>query len=167
MKRLARIALGLIGVILTTNASSQTPSATISPERFYIDALLLAKRERKVTFEEVQRELLENKVILLDLRSPEEYRHKHLRGATSLPVGEITDASLQRVVGDKERAVVIYCEQQLIPTRRIALTTLGYPTIVELGYKNVRVLEDLWRKSDDPRYWEESQEAPSDSPAPN
>lgn len=48
----------------------------------------------------------DKRMVLLDVRTPEEYRQAHLRGAMLVPVGE-----LQKRIKEipRERAVLVYC----------------------------------------------------------
>ena len=53
------------------------------------------------------RELVANGALLLDVRTPEEFRDRHLEGAVNIPVQEL--AARVSELGAKERAVVVYC----------------------------------------------------------
>ncbi len=53
------------------------------------------------------RELVANGALLLDVRSPEEFRDRHLEGAMNIPVQELT--TRVRELGAKERPIVVYC----------------------------------------------------------
>ena len=48
----------------------------------------------------------DKKVYLLDVRTPDEYRQAHLRGATLIPVNEIERRYFEV---PKDRPVVVYC----------------------------------------------------------
>jgi len=73
--------------------------------------------------------------------SKEEFARAHLRGAVNLPATELTDEALKRLVPTPQTRIVIYCDDNLMPTRRIALTTICNPAIYQLGYHNLYVLE--------------------------
>ena len=53
------------------------------------------------------RELVASGALLLDVRTPEEFREHHLPGAVNIPVHEL--GARIRELGPKERAVVVYC----------------------------------------------------------
>lgn len=53
------------------------------------------------------RALVANGALLLDVRTPEEFREHHVEGAVNIPVQEL--ASRMREVGSHERPVVVYC----------------------------------------------------------
>jgi rhodanese-related sulfurtransferase len=53
------------------------------------------------------RELVAKGALLLDVRTPEEFRDRHLDGAVNIPVQEL--AGRVSELGAKERPVVVYC----------------------------------------------------------
>lgn len=53
------------------------------------------------------RELVANGALLLDVRTPEEYREHHLEGAMNIPVQDLP--SRLRELGAKSRPIVVYC----------------------------------------------------------
>jgi phage shock protein E len=53
------------------------------------------------------RELVARGAVLLDVRTPEEFREEHVPGAVNVPLQELT-ARLGEV-GPRDRTVVVYC----------------------------------------------------------
>jgi phage shock protein E len=53
------------------------------------------------------RELVARGAVLLDVRTPEEFRDEHVPGAVNVPLQELT-ARLDEV-GARDRTVVVYC----------------------------------------------------------
>lgn len=78
----------------------------------------------------------------------DEFALIHLEGAVNLPVTQLTDAALNALVPDNATRLVLYCSDTLFPSRRIALTTIGAPAFIQLGYKNTTLLEQLYQSSD-------------------
>jgi phage shock protein E len=71
--------------------------------------------------------------LLLDVRTPEEYRDGHIAGALNVPVDQV--AARHGVLGiGRDREVVVYCKSG----KRAAL---AQQTLQSLGYRNVRLLE--------------------------
>lgn len=72
-------------------------------------------------------------VIVLDVRTPEEYAEKHIRGSVLLPLDSIgKDAA--RVLPDKKRTILVYCRSG----RRSAiaaqqLLSMGYQSVFDFG----------------------------------
>jgi hypothetical protein len=130
--------------------TSSTNKTEIPPEMFYREAdMLLNQGHLKTVTPKVLAGWLKKKsVVLIDLRSKASYDQAHLRGAVNVPATELTDETLKTVVPTLDTRIVVYCDDTLLPSRRIALTTLGHPAIFQLGYKNVYRLEDLWSSPD-------------------
>jgi phage shock protein E len=53
------------------------------------------------------RDLVARGAVLLDVRTPDEFRDEHLKGALNLPLQEL--AARLDELGSRERAVVVYC----------------------------------------------------------
>lgn len=127
-----------------------TPDAGVKEllaKDFYTQALK-DPAPRQVTAEQLSQWLKDGSVVLVDLRSKEQFAQKHLHGAINLPVTELTDAVVSKLLPRKDVRIVTYCDDQLFPTRRIALTTLGVPSLRRLGYTDVALLENLWMRRD-------------------
>ncbi|MBL9038283.1 MAG: rhodanese-like domain-containing protein [Archangium sp.] len=118
----------------------------ISPRDFYRRALVAPVAV--ATAEQVRAWQKEKAVVVVDLRSKEQFAKQHLAGAINIPATELTDEVVRKLLPDRSARVVAYCDDQLMPTRRIALTTLGVPSLRELGYSRVLVLENLWSRRD-------------------
>ncbi len=72
-------------------------------------------------------------VILVDVRTLEEYEEKRIPGAVLLPVDDISEKA-GSVLPDKDSVIIIYCRSGR--RTRIALEELinmGYKTIYDLG----------------------------------
>ena len=83
---------------------------------------------------EVVEKIQNNKdVILLDVRTPEEYAEIHLENALLLPVGELSANTLANIgLGEdaKDKEIVIYC-------RSGARSKQAYDVMRSLGYTNI------------------------------
>ncbi|HEY6839464.1 MAG TPA: rhodanese-like domain-containing protein [Geobacteraceae bacterium] len=92
-----------------------------------------AAAPRDISSAEAKALLAKNRqVFLLDVRTPEEYRQAHLKGATLIPL-----ADLDRRVGElpKNRTLLVYCA---VGSRsRIAASSLA-----RRGYKEVYNMSD-------------------------
>ncbi len=53
------------------------------------------------------RQLVESGALLLDVRTPEEFRDRHLDGAVNIPVQEL--GGRVHELGAKDRPIVVYC----------------------------------------------------------
>ncbi len=103
------------------------------------------RESRRVTEAEFLRLSKQEGVVVLDTRSAEKYQLLHVAGAKHLNFSDITEASLAKVIGDRETPVLIYCnnnfrdEPAAFPEKRI-VAALNIPTFITLygyGYRNV------------------------------
>lgn len=78
--------------------------------------------------------------VVLDVRTPAEYRDGHLAGALNIPVDEV--AARSGAIGVKrDQELVVYCKSGKRAAR-------ARDTLQSLGYTNVHLLEgsaDAWR----------------------
>lgn len=81
--------------------------------------------------------MLDNKsdLVLLDVRTLEEYKEAHIGGALLLPYDQITASSAAKTLGlDKNKTVIVYCRsgrRNEIAAKTLA--SLGYKKIYDLG----------------------------------
>ena len=96
--------------------------------------------------------------IILDARSQEAFAQGHLEGAVNLPFSDFTQEKLDKLLGERERLILIYCNNNfsddLEPVlKKRAELALNIPTFVNLygyGYRNIYELADVI-STDDPR----------------
>lgn len=90
-------------------------------------------------------------VIVLDARSKDRYDELHIAGAINLSFPDITVASLQSKLPDKNTRILIYCNnnfqnnERAFPTK-VATASLNISTYISLytyGYRNVYELGPL------------------------
>lgn len=71
-------------------------------------------------------------VTILDVRTPEEYSHGHIRGAVNIPVDDI-EARQAELAPFKDGPVIVYCRTGPRALRAIAtLRALGFTDIAHL-----------------------------------
>ena len=94
----------------------------------------LYRSKENLTKEEMK-EILNNNsnVILLDVRSPQEFEEGHLRGAINIPTYELYTQALKRLK-DKDAIIIAYCTVGV--RSKNAINTLR-----KMGYKNLYHLE--------------------------
>ncbi len=122
-------------------------SASVQAEPMTIDQVVEAARA-DVDF--VDRDYLEARragnpaLILLDVRSEEEFAEGHIPGAQSVPRG-IAEFTVAREVRDADAEIIVYCRTG----SRAALVTKA---LLGQGYTNVRAHEgfESWQEADGP-----------------
>lgn len=67
-------------------------------------------RYENINYENAQIILKNNKqVVLLDVRSPQEYREGHLPNAINIPLYDIKQ-KIEKIIPNKEETLIIYCQ---------------------------------------------------------
>ena len=77
------------------------------------------------------RELVANGALLLDVRTPAEFRDRHLDGAVNIPVQEL--AGRVRELGAKERPIVVYCRSGARSASAATLMKNAGYEVVDIG----------------------------------
>jgi hypothetical protein len=119
------------------------------------------RKSRLVNLESFLKMAKDPNVIIIDTRSDEMYKSKHIKGAVHLNFSDFTQKNLARLIKSKDTKILIYCNNNLdkdednFPTKAYvpavsnekALTlALNIPTYINLygyGYKNVYELSEL------------------------
>ena len=89
---------------------------------------------RQITMEEAAVWLEEEQdLVLLDVRTPEEYAEGHLPGAINLPNETISDEP-PSVLPDFDQQILVYCRSGNRSKQAVQkLVQLGYTDVVEIG----------------------------------
>ncbi|MEO9470576.1 rhodanese-like domain-containing protein [Parasphingorhabdus sp.] len=120
------------------------------------------RSERLVTLERFHELAQQPDAIILDTRSAAAFEMGHIAGAVNLPFSDFTDAKLVKVIGDKTRPILIYCNNNFSNNvRPIALKrtplALNIPTFINLygyGYQNIYELNDIVDITDPAVKWQ-------------
>ncbi len=89
--------------------------------------------------------------IILDTRSAEAFAQGHIRGAVNLPFSDFTEETLEEVIGDRQRPIFIYCNNNFaddvapLLLKRVELA-LNIPTFINLygyGYQDIWELDEV------------------------
>ena len=99
--------------------------------------------------------------VILDTRSAAAFRSGHIKGAINLPFSDFTEDKLAMVLGRKDRAILIYCNNNfrdnVFPVmRKSAPLALNIPTFINLygyGYEDIYELNDVLVMSDPRLNW--------------
>lgn len=93
----------------------------------------LSKQDNRISAEEAKQRLeSDSSVILLDVRTPQEYAERHIAGSVNMPLD-----SLQAVVNaipQKDTPLIVYCASGMrSAAAAVQLTRMGYTDISDLG----------------------------------
>ena len=87
---------------------------------------------RKDINEGIERYLKEEKALLLDVRTNEEYAEGHIEGSINLPIGEIDRAA--SVITDRDMPIYVHCRSGKRSERAAAyLKGNGYTKVYDIG----------------------------------
>ena len=153
-------ALGALIFAGISTAAQDTKQAHIAPQpaivdydgfQSLIDEVGAVRQARLVSLEEFLRLAQSDNAMILDTRSAMDYAFGHIDGAVNLPFSEFTDEKLAKVIGDKQRPILIYCnnnfeddiEPVLLKRATLALNIPTFINLVGYGYSNVYELADL------------------------
>lgn len=81
------------------------------------------------------KEMLEkdNSIILLDVRTPEEYKEKRIPNSTNLPIDELEE-KVAEVLPDKDATIIVYCKLSKRSGKATKmLCRMGYQNVYNLG----------------------------------
>ncbi len=92
--------------------------------------------ELLVSVESFKGPIVDGKYLLLDVRTPGEYKAGHLPGAVSIPMGEFVHR-FDELPADKDHPIFIYCNTD----RRSGYAAL---VAIALGYDNVKNAKKAW-----------------------
>lgn len=89
--------------------------------------------------------------LILDARSASAFARGHIEGAVNLPFTDFTDESLAAVIGQRDRPILIYCNNNFrndappvqLKSVRLALNIQTFINLVGYGYSNVRELNEV------------------------
>lgn len=73
-----------------------------------------------------------NNAILLDVRTPEEYKNGHISESVNLPLQNISEA--EKRLTDKKAPLFVYCLSGARSRQAVsALTAMGYEAVTNIG----------------------------------
>ncbi len=107
------------------------------------------REKRRLTEDQFITAAAERGTVVLDARSADKFKLRHIRGAISLPFTDFTVESLAKVIPEKTTRILIYCNNnfrgapvslagKIAPaslniSTYIVLATYGYTNVYELG----------------------------------
>jgi rhodanese-related sulfurtransferase len=87
-----------------------------------------------VTYMEAKEKIINEGAILVDVRNENEYNLDHINGAILLPLGDITEDSVEAIVDSKDSAIIVYCQSGNRSSQAVSLlNNLGYTKVYDLG----------------------------------
>lgn len=113
----------------------QRLAARVTPER----------AKRRVTLARFQEMASSGKAVILDARSADAFARAHIAGAINLPLTDFTAPALAAALPDRDRPVLIYCNNNfsndrspvMLKAPAVSLNIQTYINLSAYGYRNV------------------------------
>lgn len=125
------------------------------------DDVAAYRAKRLVSLAQFKRLAAEPGALVLDARSQAAFAEGHIEGAVNLPFSDFTAEKLAAVIGDKDRRILIYCNNNFSNNIRpvvmkSAPLALNIPTFINLygyGYANIYELGEVVDLNDPAVAW--------------
>ena len=148
-----RLPLILLPLLLGTAAPAQRANPQIDYPGFekLTHSVRPYRQSRLLSWEKFAASAKQPGTLILDARSADAYAAGHIAGAVNLPFTDFTAQSLAEVIGDKNRPILIYCNNNFSNDRRpvtmkrveLALNIQTFINLVGYGYPNVWELNEV------------------------
>ena len=94
----------------------------------------LFSKSSKISAQEAHQRMEQGgKFVVLDVRTPEEYRQVRIKGAKLLPLDEIGSRA-ERELPEKDTPILVYCHSGARAANAVKiLTRMGYTDVVSFG----------------------------------
>jgi len=135
MKKILILVLTLVFMTSAISLSVAQQAITAGPPQIVKDMVAKAKAEvKKVSPSEVKAAIdKKEKIILLDVRDPNEYAAGHIPGAINVSRGTL-EFNIWSKVPDQNAKIYVYC-------KTAARSALATKTLNDLGYKNAVLMD--------------------------
>lgn len=120
----------LAGALMTTGLAACAPSS----KKEESESMQAAGAYHKISAEEAKQKIEENSgMIIVDVRTPEEYAQEHIEGAINIPNEAITDKEPEQLP-DKDARILVYCRSG-VRSKQAAdkLVVMGYGNVYDMG----------------------------------
>lgn len=145
------LALALLVCATAATAQDLNPQIDYAGFQHLTGEVSTYRRERLLTWREFEAAARQPETLILDARSADAYAAGHIKGAINLPFTDFTEESLASVIGNKDRPILIYCNNNFANDRppvmkkaiELALNIQTFINLVGYGYPDVRELNEV------------------------
>ncbi len=98
------------------------------------EVLFKKKSHKNISPLEAKERLAASKdVLLIDVRTPEEYREVHIPNSISLPLNQLK-TGISKIASNKDTEIIVYCLSGMRASQACSqLATMGYTNISNMG----------------------------------
>ena len=90
--------------------------------------------DKMVNYMEAKEMIINDRAILVDVRTEDEYNEEHIDGALLLPLDTINEESVSDIIDNKDSYVILYCRSGNRSHQALEkLIELGYTNVYDLG----------------------------------
>ncbi|MBL8551130.1 MAG: rhodanese-like domain-containing protein [Hyphomonadaceae bacterium] len=157
MRALTALALGLVisfGAVASAKEPARPTTAAQIDYRGFSNLtaeLTQYRAQRLVDLARFHRLASDPNTLILDARSRDAYERGHIANAVNLPFTDFTAESLAQAIGDPNRRVLIYCNNNfsnneppvILKARPLALNIPTFINLYGYGYRNIYELGDV------------------------
>lgn len=91
--------------------------------------------DNNINYNTMKKMLKDDKsIIVIDVRTRDEYKDKHIYNAINIPLQDISESILNRYINNKSKQIIVYCEYG-------GRSVKACNKLKKLGYQNVYNLE--------------------------
>jgi len=120
MKQKTAVFLLLMMILIITLAGCSSENTSVDTDNSY----------QKISSEEAKKMMDEDSsIVILDVRTPEEFKSGHIQGAVNIAQTEIA-AIIETAIPNKSATILVYC-------RSGNRSALASKELIELGYLNI------------------------------
>ena len=88
-----------------------------------------------INYDTLQKMLNNNSnIVLIDVRTKDEFQYNHLNGAINIPVHDFSEALIKKKINNKNTVIIVYCEYG-------GRSKKAVKKLIKMGYNNVYNLD--------------------------
>lgn len=91
--------------------------------------------DNDINYDTLQKMLNNNSnIVLIDVRTKDEFQYNHLNGAINIPVQDFSEALIKKKINNKNTVIIVYCEYG-------GRSKKAVKKLIKMGYSNVYNLD--------------------------
>src|SRR5262249_42111933 len=120
MKIHLAIAIAVSVLSFSARAETQIPNRLIDYSAFLNNAqqVKAVRESRRLTEDQFLQAMAQPGMLILDARSAEKFKLRHLRGAVNLSLPDFTAAELAKIIPSRDTKILIYCNNNFLGSDR-------------------------------------------------
>lgn len=133
----------ILALLFQVSAVSAQEIRPLTPEQYKSSVERVDFKAHTMSIEEFKKLVDDKNVRIFDLRTEDQYEQGHIKNARHLGA-DMDEKRLKELIPDKNTKVIVYCNNTIFPSRQVSLNYACLPQLLQLGYKNSYILEEVW-----------------------